>query len=180
VFVGFGNNKVYAFGEVHGTAVTDVSPGKTVVGKGYESSIDAKVENRGLFAETFNVTVYANETMIATITNITLTSGTSTTITFTWNTTGWIKGNYTIWAYAWPDENETDTFDNTFTDGTVLVTIPGDVNGDRKVDGRDIALVAKYFGTTSEYPPNADINDDGKIDGRDIAIAAKNFGQIWS
>jgi hypothetical protein len=62
----------------------------------------------------------------------------------------------------------------------VTVTIPGDVNGDFKVNMRDIALVARAFGSTpgaSNWNPNADINDDGTVNMRDIALAARNFGQ---
>jgi len=37
-------------------------------------------------------------------------------------------------AYAWPVPGETDTADNTFTDGTVHVGLIGDVNGDEKLE----------------------------------------------
>jgi len=57
-------------------------------------------------------------------------------------------------------------------------TLPGDANGDFKVDGKDMALIAKYFGSTGGHPTNADLNADGKVDGGDTAIVAKNFGQI--
>jgi parallel beta-helix repeat protein len=59
------------------------------------------------------------------------------------------------------------------------VPLLGDLNYDRKFDGRDIAIVAKYFGSTSGYPPNADLNGDGKVDGKDIALVAKNFGKTY-
>jgi parallel beta-helix repeat protein len=59
------------------------------------------------------------------------------------------------------------------------VLLLGDLNYDRKVDGRDIAIVAKYFGSTNGYPPNADVNGDGKVDGRDIAIVSRNFGKKY-
>lgn len=61
-----------------------------------------------------------------------------------------------------------------------MFPLPGDVIGDRKVDGRDVAIMAKYFGRTSGYAPNADITNDGKIDGKDIAVASKNFGKTWT
>jgi len=48
----------------------------------------------------------------------------STVITFVWDTTGSVKGNYAVWAYAWPVPGETDTADNTFTNGWILVTLP--------------------------------------------------------
>jgi parallel beta-helix repeat protein len=164
---------------IHDIVVTDVSPSKTIVGQGFSVKINVTVENRGDLTETFNVTLYANDTFIASQ-PITLTSGNSTTLTFTWNTTGFAKGNYTIWAYAWPVPGETYLDDNTFFDGWVLVTIPGDVNGDRKVDGKDVALTIKHYGSYPSHPkwnPNADVNCDGKVDGKDIALVIKNYGK---
>jgi hypothetical protein len=55
----------------------------------------------------------------------------------------------------------------------------GDLNGDLKVDGKDIAIIAKAYGSLigqPAYVPNADINGDGKIDGKDIEVAAKYYG----
>jgi hypothetical protein len=114
-----------------------------------------------------------------------LANKTSTTITFTWNTTGFAKGNYTLWAYAWPVQGETDTADNTLSGGWVIVAMVGDLtspNGwpDGKVDARDIALVCKYFGWMPykpRYNPNTDINNDGKTDAKDIGIVCKQFGK---
>ena len=107
---------------IHDIAVTNVVPSKTVVGQGYSLNINVTAANQGDYAETFNVTVYANTTSIATQT-VTLESGDSTTITFTWNTSGFAKGNYTISAYAQPVSGETDTADNTFIDGIVVVAV---------------------------------------------------------
>jgi parallel beta-helix repeat protein len=56
----------------------------------------------------------------------------------------------------------------------------GDVNMDGKVDGRDIAIVARAFGSILGDPrwnALADVNDDGKIDGKDIVTVAKLFGK---
>jgi hypothetical protein len=47
------------------------------------------------------------------------------------------------------------------------------------VDGRDITLAAKAFGTKpgdARWSTIADVNHDYKIDGRDITLIAKNFG----
>lgn len=179
----FGNmgasERVYFTVAILDIAVTNAAPFKTVVGQGFITFINVTIQNQGTITETFNVTVYANTTIIETEANITLTSGNSATLTFTWNTSGFAKGNYTIRAYAWPVPGESDTSDNNRIDGTVLVTIPGDVNGDKKVEGKDIAVIAKYFGSIEGFPPNADIDSDGKVDGRDIAIAAQNFGKTW-
>lgn len=60
---------------------------------------------------------------------ITLASGNSTALTFTWNTAGFAKGNYTISAYAWPVQGETNFDYNNCTDGSVTVTKVGDFGG---------------------------------------------------
>lgn len=57
--------------------------------------------------------------------------------------------------------------------------LPGDVNGDGKVDMRDISTVARAFGSTPGSPnwnPKADINLDGIIDMKDVGIASAEFG----
>ena len=173
--------------ETHDVAVTDVDTSKTgclpvpIVCKGYNCSIFVGVENKGDFAETFNVTVYANTTAIQTET-LTLEGHSSTTLTITWDTTSFAKGNYTISAYAWPVEGETETEDNTFVDGWIFVTMPGDVNANGRVNIVDVVQVALAFGSTHSDPippwnPNADINNDGVVNIIDIAVVAMHFGE---
>jgi len=111
---------------------------------------------------------------------ITLNGGELTTLTFTWNTTGFSKGNYTIWAYAWPVLGETDTADNTFTDGTIYVSLVGDVNVDGKVDMMDIGWICLAYGSYPGCPnwnPNMDINNDNKVDMIDIGFACIHYGE---
>jgi uncharacterized protein (DUF2141 family) len=58
--------------------------------------------------------------------------------------------------------------------------ILGDVNGDGKVDMRDLGIVAKAFGSTPLDPrwnPAADLNGDGVVNMVDIGIVAINFGK---
>ena len=131
----------------HDIGITNVTPLKTIVGQGYNMRVNVTVANQGNFTETFNLTLYANTTAINQ-TEITLTSSTSTTITLTWNTTDFAKGNYTVWAYACPVQGETDTADNTFTDGIIYVGIPGDINGDGIVNIFDAVLLAAHAGQT--------------------------------
>jgi parallel beta-helix repeat protein len=156
-------------------AILDISPSKTVVGKGFTLYIYVSVQNQGFSTETLNVTAYANTTIIDTSVNVTLTSRNSITITFTWNTTDVAKGNYTISAYATPVDGETDTTDNTKEDGMVLVTIPGDVNGDRKVSVADLVRTVNAVPSTptinpEKWDPNADINCDDKVSMSDVVL----------
>jgi len=198
VYIG-GDNKVYCFGSLMRTrdvALVNVSCSKTVVCRGFSMNISVTVENQGDVAETFNVTVYANATDITILTVNSLLNGTGATLTFTWNTTGFAKGNYTINAVADTIPGETDTVDNNFTDGCVIVSIVGDITGpedplgsgkkppDGVVDMRDVGLVARYFGET--VPPAPAICDltgptysvpDGQIDMRDVGLVARHFGE---
>jgi parallel beta-helix repeat protein len=58
------NYTASVFGAFVGTppdiAITSVRPSKAVIGQGYTASADVMIENQGDFAETFNVTLYAD------------------------------------------------------------------------------------------------------------------------
>jgi hypothetical protein len=172
----------------HNLRVTNVRPLKTIVGQGFLLNITVTAANHGDFTETFNVTIYANATYIGSQ-NITLTKGASATITFTWNTAGFAKGNYIINAYAWPVQGEIDTEDNNRTGGTVLVNVAGDISGpgppqgvpDGIVNIRDINYLVQLFMTRPPNwrDPNADINGDLVVNIRDIYIVVQNFNKRW-
>lgn len=177
-------------------AIASVDFSKTVVGQGYSMLVDVTTANQGEFTETFNVTAYANTTVIVSE-NVTLPAGNSSTVTFTWDTSGFGYGNYTVSAYVWPVQGETYTSDNTFTDGTVIISHVGDITGDSKCDIQDLARVSAAYGSlrvndpsdsrygqywhpatcsTCPHTPNADITNDGKVDIADLARTSGNFG----
>jgi hypothetical protein len=159
--------------------ITKVTAIKKIVGQGFSTPIIVTLTNQGNHSETFNVTVYANTTAIQTET-LTLTSQSFATITFTWDTSGFAKGNYTISAYAWPVLGETDTADNNFTGGWVLVTIPGDLNGDFKVSLADLVALVIAYGSRPGDPgwnPNADIDGNSVVGLNELVILANHYGQ---
>jgi hypothetical protein len=178
-------------GVAHDVAITDVIPNKSVVGEGYGCNVTVFTENHGGYEETYNITLHANETEIATKLVTVHISG-AITVEFTWNTLSYAFGNYTMWAYAWPVLGETDTSDNNFTGGWVRVSMVGDLCGtgnawdfvpDGVVDGSDLSIVAKCYGSwPGAQPPmiwnaNCDVTNDGVVDGSDLAIVAKHFGE---
>jgi parallel beta-helix repeat protein len=167
---------------IHDGAITRVMPSKIVVGEDYSLNINVTAANQGNYTETFNVTVFANETIIETK-EVTLTSGDSTTITFTWNTTGFAKGNYTVSAVADIVLRETDTEDNAeYFDGIVKVTIPGDVDGSRRVEMVDMWLIQQHYGGVpgnSKWEPNCDVDGSGRIEMVDMWITQKHYGEHW-
>lgn len=178
---------IYCFGPpfprviVHDVAVSGLTASPSEVPEGYSLQLNATAHNFGDTVETFNVTVYVNGTAIYTQ-EMTIMNGTSATMAFTWNTTGFARGNYTITAYAWPVPEEINTADNNFTDPvTVVVGMLGDLMPPfGAIDMKDIAYVAKRFGTTPSAPlwdPNADFDNSGKVDMKDIAVVARHFGE---
>jgi hypothetical protein len=169
----------------HDIAVTNIVLSKTIVGEEYTMQINVTIENQGNYTESFLVTLYADTSIIGTK-GVNLESNSFTTITFTWDTTGFAKGNYTISAYAWPVPGETDTSDNTCIGDIVTVVIPGDVNADGIVEMMDFYVLAQHY---MHSPPdghaigtllyhecfNADVNSDGTIEMMDFYVLAQNY-----
>jgi hypothetical protein len=171
---------------VHDVAVTNVKTPKDgckpmpTVGDNSFVKVNVTVLNEGNFTETFNVTLYANSTVVDTQTVSGLASGAQTALIYSWNVTGWTYGNYTISAYAVPVLGETDTADNTYTAGVIKVVIPGDINGDGTVDIYDAILLAGAYNTVPASPkwnPNADLKADDVIDIYDAIILANHYNQ---
>jgi hypothetical protein len=177
---------------VHDVAVTNVVADRTWVYQGRTANINVTVWNNGDFTENVTVTLYYNITAgdVAGVQNVTLTSGQSDVVMFEWNTAGVAPcyTNYTLTAVAKIPADYTPA-DNTLSDGHIQVRIPGDTNGDGKVNMQDIGIIAAAFGSYGPnhlYPgsppsprwnPDADINGDGKVDMLDVAYTARNFGK---
>ena len=170
----------------HDIAVTNVTTCKTgckpmpTVCQNYTCHVYVTVANNGPVNETFGVTVYGNATYILAKQNVTLASWSTANITLVWNTTTWLKGNYTISAGGDVVPGETNVANNNFTDSWIKVTIVGDVNGDGKVNLIDVFSVALAYGSYPGHPtwnPNYDINDDHKINLIDYFTTALNYGK---
>jgi parallel beta-helix repeat protein len=152
---------------------------KTIFPSDYNLTVTANVTivNYGEQTETFNFTFQMPPSTQEQ--RITLASRGSNAFGFSWNTTGYGKGKYTISSHVDIVPSETDTTDNTFT-VDVTLTILGDVSGDFKVDLNDIVSILDSFGSTvgrPRYNPNMDIDDNGKIDLNDIIVDLDHFGQ---
>jgi hypothetical protein len=154
---------------------------KPVVCQNFTVRINVTVANQGASAESITIVLHANSTAIGTRTLGYLASNAQTTLTFIWNTTGYAKGTYTIFAYALPTLDEANLTDNTIQNGMLTVVMVGDVNADGKDDLKDVFRVGKAYGSYPGHPrydKNADINDDGKVDLKDYFTVCKNYGKI--
>jgi parallel beta-helix repeat protein len=162
----------------HDVGVASLNTSKTLIVQGYSLIATAKIVNYGAGTECFNITFYANSTIIQTQA-VELTSQNLTVVTISWNSTGVACGNYTMSVYAWPVQNETDTSDNACY-SWAIVTIPGDIKGDFTVDIYDALLLSGAYNSKPSSPnwnPNADINGDYVVDIYDAIILANNYGR---
>jgi hypothetical protein len=163
----------------HNIAVTNVLPWKTVIGQGYSFNVSVTVANTGTANETFSLVVYENETVGVSQT-VTLENGTSNTIVFVCNTSALARGRYIVNATAQPVPNEINTGDNTYLDGWVNMTIPGDIDGNFWVQLNDLVLLAQAYGShlgDLRWNPNADVDNNGVVGLSDLVILALHYGQ---
>jgi len=112
---------------LHDVAVIDVASSLTEVYVGEAVTITVVTENQGTATETFNITVYYDGNIIGTQNVIGLAPGGSKTLTFGWDTSGVLEGEYVIKAEASVVPGETEIEDNTYIDGTVTVKPVRDV-----------------------------------------------------
>ena len=141
------------------------------------ANISVTVENIGDFPEDAWVYLYYNITADLIIGSIPvhLDVGQNFTHVFVWVTIGVPPRTYTLTAVATIPMGS-----DVYTDGNITVRLKGDVNGDGRIDLKDIALVARAFGSTPGSPnwnPAADINGDGIVNMKDMALVVRFFGQ---
>jgi hypothetical protein len=93
-----------------------------------------------------------------------------------------LAGTYTLHVTGskWLARNvEVDTTEGDVS-GLSLTQLPGDINGDNKVDILDLGLLADAFNTDPTSPNwnvNADLNCDGKVNILDLGLLADSFGK---
>ena len=104
-------------------AVTNVYVSKDTATVGENITIQVEVENQGEISESFELTVYTNETVIGRKT-LNLSPNCSSLIVFNWNTDSYDPGKYVIKAEVPILFGEEDASDNIFVDGAVTLTIP--------------------------------------------------------
>jgi parallel beta-helix repeat protein len=155
---------------------------KTVIGQGFDLHIDLRILNYGIYDETFPVAATAGTMALGTQT-ITLLKRNSMILTFILHTASIPKGIYLISANVATVQGETDTSDNVLTGIWILVTIPGDINGDHTANFLDGILLGVSFNSDPnklDWNPNADINGDNVINFLDGILLGTNFGQTWT
>jgi hypothetical protein len=162
----------------HDVAITDISLYRSVVSNRTVTSMNVTVQNQGDVQETFTIILSYNSTAFGSQ-MITVSNGSSITLSFSWNTTGVSLGNYTIAAAVDQLPGETDTTDNSQST-QVQVSILGDINGDGRVDMKDVSKLAQAFvvsPTSPKWESNGDLDENKIIDMKDISSVAKHFSE---
>jgi hypothetical protein len=171
-------------------ALVSVSQNISVAYIGSTVNIAVVAKNLGIFNETLSITLYANSTIVDVEMVADLAPNSQIMMIFHWNTTGIVRGNYTITAVAESVVGETDLTNNSCVGERIFVTIVGDLGGgyqpkfflcDGVVNGKDLALFLHcYKGLASPeamyladlgggMPPNF-FMFDGKVDGKDLDL----------
>lgn len=148
----------------------------------YIINVTVIVRNEGDMTETFDLSTYYDDTLIGTQAITDMDPNANATVTFSWNTTDLpLYINYTVKAYAHEVLGEISTDNNLYLDGTVIINMFGDTNGDKKVDIEDVAEAAKAFGSYighGRWNPNSDLDNDGRVSIMDMVLIAMNFGRV--
>ncbi len=146
--------------EVHDIAITDVSFSPSAVPEGGTIVVDVTALNQGSFTEDFDISVYANLTLIGTQ-YVSLNGSASTTVSFMWNTAGFAVGDYAIRGLASIVPNEVETMNNNRTaDAPATVLLNGHdvavikIEPEKSIVGQGFAMkilvTVKNFGTFAE------------------------------
>ena len=154
------------------TVSIDVCRCKTVVDQGYDLPINLTITNTGYLSQIPYINVYINTAIIGTETNINLTDGNPITLLLTCNTTGFSLGKYNITAFP----------SNTAAPSSIVVTTPGDLDGNFQVQLADLVILAKAYNSKPGSPnwnPNTDIDNNGAVGLSDLVILAQHYGQHY-
>jgi len=130
----------------------------------------------------FNATFDANGTVVFSFTDVYLESRGMTVLGFVWNTSGADVGSYTVIVRVSALENESELDDNTRSVWMLVSSLVGDINGNGKVDMKDIGYTARGFMCIPGdllWDPVADLNNDGRINMNDIGTVARHFGEHY-
>ncbi len=107
---------------LHDVAVVSVAASSYDIVSGEVVTVTVVVRNQGSETETFNVTVFYNETVIETETVVNLAAGDQRVLEFLWNTTGLAEAGYRIRAEASLVSGETETSNNADSSGIINVS----------------------------------------------------------
>ena len=166
---------------VRDLTVTDLSISNDHPKQGQNVTITIVVLNNGTITESFPVEIELDSSIIGTLQVDSLATGSSKTLTLEWNTTSASTGKHTINAMIEVMAGDTNPANNAMSKPITILSATGpstDLNGDGKVDMKDVAIIASAFGTKdgdARWNAIADVSMDGIVNLFDVALVAKDF-----
>jgi hypothetical protein len=112
----------FQIGLARDVAVLDVIPSAREVLSNETVNISVVVKNKGQVAESFNVNIFYESSLVGTTSVNSLAPGAEKTLSMTWSTVGVQTGDYRIKAEAEAVPGETFLSDNVFVDGYVRIS----------------------------------------------------------
>jgi hypothetical protein len=169
----------------HDVAVINVATSKTCVCQGQSTEITCVISNVSEYDETFGISIYAtltkNQDQFSLFNcRLTLLTGGNLLVPWTWHTPSYFLGNYTLTCTVGPAGNETITDDNTLS-SSIIVTIPGDIDGDFRVGLSDLTAIATRWHSTpssANWNPNYDIDGNLDVGLTENVLIADNWGRV--
>lgn len=166
---------------IHDIAVLSVTSVEAIAYYLHYRNVFVDVRNEGTVSEDVTVAAHCNSTELG-VQTVFLEPGATMRLWFYIFDVPY--GNYTISAQVYPVLDEDHQADNYREGGTVLVTIPGDVNGDKTIDILDVSgISAHWYPGPPEgplgYELSFDINEDGAVDILEVAILSAHWGETW-
>jgi hypothetical protein len=73
--------------------------------------------------------------------------------------------------------HQPETWQFTTGDGGAVEPLPGDINGDGKVDFADFLILSANFGQTVDVGTGGDFSNDGTVNFADFLVLSANFGR---
>jgi hypothetical protein len=177
------DGKVWIMTHFHDVAIVDVVS-ESWVYVGWTAHINVTAQNMGEYTESFDINAYYDSTLIGTIHVLNLAPGSYYEAHFDLNTSTLLPcHNYTITGEATLVPYEYNETNNILIGPSLKVRFIGDLNGDGKVDLKDVYIVSLAFGSYPGHPkwnPMADLNGDNKVDLKDVYLVTKNYGKTCS
>jgi hypothetical protein len=169
---------------IYDVAVQDVVLSKNLIGEGLKMNLTVTVVNQGTFTETLNGTISLDNETVGIFT-VALTANTTkeieVEISIPVNSTRLqLYLNYTLKIEITPIEGEADLEDNILEKSWLMITLPGDINGDTEVDIFDVVMICVSYGSEEgeeRYNPFSDVDGNGKIEIFDAVIACTHYGE---
>jgi len=165
---------------VHDVAVTYLNIQPSVIQLGQLANIMVQVKNFGSVPESFNVTLFYDNFQLTVLKVSFLAPGASTNLSYIWDTSQVMEGNYTIKASIPPVEGEENIANNQLVDGKVWIKAPQIPVKKHDVAIVDLAVSKNLVYKGEKINVTVLVANFGDFDETFSVFVYANMSEIWS